>query len=78
MQILRVLVITLVSLGLASLLLCEVVVGLRSGKIAFGRYRQTCTRSKNPFGYWFLAFNLVCFAAIAIYVWWAVVVQPVI
>ena len=54
MHALRLLLVTLVCLGLAYFLTREIVAGLKSGKIAYSRKRRFCHRAQNPIGFWLL------------------------
>ncbi len=71
MHALRLLLITLVCVGLAYLLTREIVAGLKSGKIAYSRKRLYCHRSKNPLGFWLLVglFSGIIVMSLAAWLW---------
>ena len=77
MHNLRLALVTLICWSLIWILCREISAGLRSGKIAYGRNRQLCHRTKNPVSFWFLVTLFVGFAGTAMYAWWCAVVQPV-
>lgn len=75
MHALRLLVVTLVLVGIAYFLGKEVVVGLKTGKIAYSKSRRYCHRLRNPAGFWSL---VILFSGIVLtmLVTWLRVVMP--
>jgi hypothetical protein len=63
MDVLRVAFATVWLLGLAVFLGRQVVLGLKTGKIAYSRPRRYCHRSANPVGFWLL---MLLFGAVAL------------
>lgn len=73
MSLLRVVLVTLVCLGLGLYLGRVVIAGLVSGKVAYRDSKSVCARRTNPAGYWSL---IVLFAAVTVisFVMWGKVV----
>jgi hypothetical protein len=74
-QIIRLVVITVVCLGLALVLLGSLVVGLRTGKMPHTDSTSLCRRSENPAGFWALAVLFAAFALVAVGAWLRVVAE---
>jgi len=75
MHIVRLVLITLICWSLVWFLCREIRSGVRSGEIAYTRYRWLCRRNSNPVGFWLLVLLFACFASLASYSWWYAVTQ---
>ena len=66
MSVLRLLVTTIVCLGLALFLGRVVIVGLISGQVAHTNSSAVCSRRRNPVGYWALIalFSVIVVASV--------------
>jgi hypothetical protein len=68
-QILRLVIVTFACLGLGLFLGREILLGLKTGKIAYTASRIYCDRSKSPLSFWLLVVLFTIFGCLAIAAW---------
>ena len=64
MEILRQIIILLITVSASGFLLWHVVTGIKYGKIHYTRFNRICDRKEQPLFFWFLVILFLFFATV--------------